>query len=59
MVFYGETQTTDSTADSATTTAELGVVEAADRVATVIAPFLDFLSLIVQTLTVYTLIKKI
>lgn len=57
MVFSGETTETDST--TTTSTGEVSAVEMAERVSTLMAPFLNLLTVLVQALTAYTLLKKL
>lgn len=57
MVYFGDS--TDPAATSTDTQDELSLIETADRISTIMRPFLDVLTVLVQTLTAYTLIKKL
>lgn len=62
MVFApNPTTTTDSTATSTSTTAGEGVdvLEALERVSTMLDPFVQLLTVVVQALTAYTLLRKV
>lgn len=61
MVFSPDaTATTDSTAPSDDTTeGDLSTVEAIERVNTMLTPFVQLLTVVVQGLTAYTLIKRV
>lgn len=58
MVFSEQTtETTDSTQTTAEST--LKPWETADRIATILEPFLNVITVLVQALTAYTLLKNI
>lgn len=57
MVF--EPNATTDSGTTTTNTGEIDIVEAADRVTTLISPLVDLLSILVQTLTAYVLLRKL
>lgn len=57
MVFEPDATTDSGTTNS--TSGQLDVVETADRVATLLSPLVDMLSVLVQTLTAYALLRKL
>ncbi|QLH83353.1 hypothetical protein [Halosimplex pelagicum] len=64
MAFEGDPNATGSgCTDCETTTSAstsgVNIVEAADRVSTIMAPFTNLIAVLVNALTAYTLVKKL
>ena len=64
MVFKGSSETsgstcTDCTSTTSASTGDIGLVEAADRVSTIMAPFTDLITVLVNALTAVVLIRKL
>jgi hypothetical protein len=62
VYFSAETTTEDSTAtttDGTTTSAEITTIEAAERISSLLSPFVQLVTVIVQALTAYTLLRQI
>jgi hypothetical protein len=64
MVFEGTSETsgstcTDCTSTTSASTGDIGLVEAADRVSTIMAPFTDLITVLVNALTAVVLIRKL
>jgi len=64
MVFEGTSDTSGSTctdceSTTSASTGGIGIVQAADRVSTIMAPFTDLISVLVNALTAVVLIRKL
>lgn len=54
-----EEQSTATTSDGTSTSAEISTIEAAERISALMSPFVQFVTVIVQGLTAFTLLRKI
>lgn len=60
MVYFPDTTTEEqSTTTDSTSGADLSTIDVLERVSTMLSPFVQLLTVIVQALTAYTLVKQI
>lgn len=59
MVFEPDATTTEEQSNSTSTSGELSTLDVLERLSTMFTPFVQLLTVIVQGLTAYTLLRQI